>query len=429
MRHIRRTYNIIVIMLVMVNLEYDFNACREKERRVHGGSSLFSTNPATQDALTRECNVVDMMPLPTRGTRVLVMRLKAQTIPGSRNRWRFGETLAGLKTHTTRFYQRRHISGRSIGDSKRSHAPRDISESIDRDWPIMTLERAIGDRAGSDEDVFRRGGFDGCVYPDLPLVGSSMVDSIESCITSQVKETLQYKKGHTTRDSPLWVARTVAAQCLDVSDIDTKIIRSGNLFRDCQASNQNVRGALLCVSGADPSRRLPFVNDRVKDGVHILKRARHMREHGDIPESIDLWTVANPLTDSVDSVRRKVDAGAHVILTQPPFFQKVSEAWCDGLHDIPVRLLAGVPVITSRRNLAFWFGLCGVDGSPDAYELQKTFPDSAMHQDESVYEDRVVEWNRRFVHDQILRLPALSGIHVMPVTPSGLRLMHRIIPP
>jgi len=297
----------------------------------------------------------------------------------------------------------------------------------DDDGPRMTLERAIGDKAGTDDETFHELGlFDGCVYPDLPLVGSSMADGIESCIISQVEETLREGHHRGNNDRPLWVARTVAAQCLNERHIDEKILRSGNLFRN--PTQKNVRGALLCVSGADPSRMLPFVKETVKDSVYILKQARHMRDRGDIPESVALWTVGNPMKDSISSVHRKVDAGAQVILTQPPFFQNASEAWFQSLEDVPSRILAGVPIITSPRNLSFWCGLCGVDGSLEAEALQQTFPVKSMKEANIDHEDRVIQWNRQFIQGYVLQLPAISGIHVMPVTQTGLRLMQHILP-
>lgn len=309
------------------------------------------------------------------------------------------------------------------------HASQCAKSSCEIEGPQMTLERAIGDRAGSDDADFECGLFDGCVYPDLPLVGSSMMDSIESCIMSQVQETLK-EAHHRQTTRPLWVSRTVAAQCLDATHIDEKILRAGNLFR-APSDQKFYRGALLCVSGADPSRNLPFVKEKVKDGVYILKRASDLRSRGDIPDSVALWTVGNPMRDSASSVYHKVAAGAQVILTQPPFFRKKSELWFDSLQnqgELPARILAGVPIITSSRNLAFWCGLCGVDGSPEAEALQQTFPvKSILEGNNARYEDKIIEWNRAFVHEHVLQLPGISGIHVMPVTQTGLRLMQSIL--
>lgn len=43
---------------------------------------------------------------------------------------------------------------------------------------------------------------------------------------------------------------------------------------------------------------------------------------GLLPKRIAFWAVANPMTEAdaagIDRVRRKVDLGADVILTQPP---------------------------------------------------------------------------------------------------------------
>lgn len=276
----------------------------------------------------------------------------------------------------------------------------------DIEFPRLTLERAIGDKAGSDEGVFKQGRFDGSVYPDLPIIGPSMKNSIDSQIRAM-------NWGGST--SAGWVVRTVAAQCLHAVDIDAKIVRSGNLFRD-----KEFQGALLCVSGGDPGRNLPFMRKNLKDCSYILTKADALRQKGEIPEATSLWAVSNPMTDSSDSLKSKVESGAQVILTQPPFFAKTSEKWFEHAEGLPVKVLAGMPVITSLQSLAFWFTLCGVERLYEAGDMMKTFPKT---QDE----DRIVEWNREFLNRNVRNLPGVFGIHVMPVTKMGTRLMPKIL--
>lgn len=276
----------------------------------------------------------------------------------------------------------------------------------DIEFPRLTLERAIGDKAGSDEVVFKQGRFDGSVYPDLPIIGPSMREAIESQIRGM-------EWGGST--SAGWVVRTVAAQCLHAADIDAKIVRSGNIFRD-----KEFQGALLCVSGGDPGRNLPFVRGKLKDCSYILTKADALRQRGEIPETTSLWAVGNPMTDSIDSLKSKVDSGAQVILTQPPFFARTSEQWFEHAQGLPVRVLAGMPVITSLQSMAFWFTLCGVERLSEAGDMMKTFPKT---QDE----DRIVAWNREFLNTTIRKLPGVFGIHAMPVTKMGTRLMPKIL--
>lgn len=58
---------------------------------------------------------------------------------------------------------------------------------VDR-FPTCTLERAVGEGAGSDDGVWRQGVFDGAVYPDLPIIGPVMNGSIESQIQKQMED-------------------------------------------------------------------------------------------------------------------------------------------------------------------------------------------------------------------------------------------------
>ncbi|CAM9546248.1 unnamed protein product, partial [Laminaria digitata] len=172
--------------------------------------------------------------------------------------------------------------------------------------------------------------------------------------------------------------------------------------------------ALLLLSGSHPGRRLPFAKRFLPDVYDELRLATSMRNSGHLPKDLAFWAVANPLTEAgeagVDGIRRKVDLGAEVILTQPPLAWKPFERWLQGVTasgalegtaskaregsgdgsvgggvgggvETPTSrswsssrsdasgnrpaaagatLLIGMPVITSRRGLQFWLDLCGV---------------------------------------------------------------------
>lgn len=163
----------------------------------------------------------------------------------------------------------------------------------------------MGDNLGTDDALFDQSNFDGSVYPDLPVVGPEMAGDIDAAIRQRVQEESAGEG---------LIIRTVAAQCLDAERIARKIERSGNLFR----GSKGVRGALLCVSGGDRGRRSGKVgSSELKDSRFIIEAAASMRSRGEIPAHVDLWAVANPMTDSVDSFKYKVDAGARCFLTQP----------------------------------------------------------------------------------------------------------------
>ena len=284
---------------------------------------------------------------------------------------------------------------------------------------LTTLERRIGDNIGTDEAAFERGHFDGSVYPDLPVIGPAMAEDIEEEIKRRV-ENASPRQG--------LVVRTVAAQCLDGDGITQKIDRAGNLFR----GSRGVRGALLCVSGGDHERNSG--KPGLKDSRFILSQAASMKSRGDIPDGLDLWAVANPMTDSVDSFRWKVDAGARCFLTQPPFLRVCSQSWFERVAEQATRenidILVGVPIITSKKNLEFWLDLCGVNEGPEALALKSSFPsadDGVKTSSASYNADEVIQWNVNFMRDVALKMPGVTGMHVMPVTARGLEMMQQVM--
>lgn len=285
---------------------------------------------------------------------------------------------------------------------------------------LVTLERRIGDKIGTDEALFEQGNFDGSVYPDLPDIGPEIDHGIEDSIRRRVQ-------GRSARGG--LIVRTVAAQSLDAERITRKIEVAGNLFR----GSEGVRGALLCVSGGDRGRKSR--KSELKDSQFILEKATSMRSRGEIPSHVDLWAVANPMQDSVDSFRWKVDAGARCFLTQPPFLAGRSQAWFEQVggteqaRDGNIGMLVGIPIITSGKNLAFWFDLCGVSDLAETKPLLTSFPGEAFTDPGAGSEnlDAVIEWNVSFIRDVASRMPGVMGMHVMPVTASGLRMMRQVM--
>lgn len=301
---------------------------------------------------------------------------------------------------------------------------------------MTTCERRVGDKLGTDDSAFARSSFDGEVYPDLPVVGPGMAHDIDERIRRRVQAAGTDRAAAASSSAPATttvVVRTVAAQCLDAERVISKIRTSGNLFR-CLDPNPHptVRGALLCVSGGDAARasKEPTSGpaNGLKDSRFILGQAYEMRERGEIPGSVDLWAVANPMTDSVDSFRWKVDAGARCFLTQPPFFRERSRSWfetvaaTDQARDVDI--LVGVPMITSLRNLEFWLDLCGVSQDDrEARRLKSTLPNVAQETDRAAY----IEWNAKFIRETAWTMAGVTGMHVMPVTASGLQMTEEVM--
>lgn len=65
----------------------------------------------------------------------------------------------------------------------------------------------------------------------------------------------------------------------------------------------------------------------MSDSVAALKLASTMRAQGPLPRSLALWCVDNPLLQDGARLEAKVEAGAQVVLTQPPLLWGAFERW------------------------------------------------------------------------------------------------------
>jgi len=269
-----------------------------------------------------------------------------------------------------------------------------VDRSKGRGYPTLSLERSIGDKAGSDVDLWGSGRFDASVYPDLPIIGDSLNDSIEKSIRGIQSE------GETGR-VPFWAVRTVAAQTLGEKAIIENIQHAGSLVQS--TGNYKCKGAILMVSGGHPGRKLPGMERKLRDSVYMLQQAKKLRAQGDISGEIGLWAVCNPGVDSVASLEEKVEAGAELFLSQPPFLDESCGQWFEMVKEriVPnVPILAGLPMISSYKNLIFWIGLCGLDRSKNEVKfLEDSFPrcDSKKVGKESDLSQAILDWNRTFM--------------------------------
>ncbi len=184
--------------------------------------------------------------------------------------------------------------------------------------------------------------------------------------------------------------------------------------------------ALLMVSGSHPLRSLPLASGLLRhDSAWLLREAAAMRAAGDIGAATQLWAVANPVTEpSAARLERKVEAGAQVVLTQPPLDWPAFERWMGdaearGLASA-ARLLVGVPMLTSAANAAFWLGLCGAYSNGAARQLVQEF----RRQEAALPGDQLdlwsLAWNEALVR-RVLAVPGVAGLHVMPITAKGRR--------
>jgi hypothetical protein len=274
--------------------------------------------------------------------------------------------------------------------------------------PALTLERATAGRAGEDAALWATGRFAAQVHPDLP-VASTWLELLRKAQRggAAAAEAAAAPPPPPASPSGAWTVRTVAAQCRPRADLAARVRAAGA-----------AADALLFVSGSHPARRLPLAASLLQGSDGLLRAAAAARAAGALPAALSLWAVAD-LARPADALLRKADAGAEVVLTQPPFLQGPSAAWFAAAERsgaaARVRLLAGVPVASSAANLDFWLRLAGVRGAPGAEALLAAFPRPGGGGDDAAHAAAVRRWNAAFVR-RALALPGVAGLHVMPLT-------------
>lgn len=314
--------------------------------------------------------------------------------------------------------------------------------------PVLCLERAIGERSGVDAALWSTGAFHAQVYPDLPLA-ATWAQLVQKALTQDTDTggTTEHTitPGRAQQDSCL--VRTVAAQCRSRKDIQERM-RAACFPADAMSTPAS---ALLLVSGSHPARQLPLASTWLQNSMAMLQDAKAMRAAGYLPPDVSLWAVENPLVNPPERALAKVAAGAEVLLTQPPFDREQGELWFGKLRDEGfgnhAKVFAGVPMASSAGNLEFWLRLCGVHDSPDGKAVLRSFP-VQNGAGKAEYAAAVRVWNADFVqwvsaldalcfframflYDecsgkfyfhcilQVLGLPCVGGLHIMPLTKAG----------
>ncbi|CAM6087120.1 unnamed protein product [Calypogeia fissa] len=221
--------------------------------------------------------------------------------------------------------------------------------------------------------------------------------------------------------------RTVAAQLRSMGDIRSRLLTSA-LELDATGSG----GSLLLVSGGHPLRSFPLVERLLpSNSFKMLTMASKLRQAGEIPAGVQLWAVENPLTNTVERLEQKILAGAETVIVQPPLLKDVFEAWWDAAYSRglmkDIRVLVGLPLITSADNLAFWFSLTQTSGDRAKFrldELRKVEATCSKDlQERRAFFKKETQDLMRFTKS----LPGVAGIHFMPVTPSGWRQFAEIL--
>lgn len=279
----------------------------------------------------------------------------------------------------------------SAAQAARQSPPRPVGST-----PLLCLERAVGPRSGADAALWESGAFQAQVYPDLPAASSwgGILERGLRHVGQPRGDGAPAAADHTSPlddDDPRFTVTTVAAQCRSREQLRTRMT----------AAARSGAAALLLVSGSHPARHLPFADRLLQNSVVMLRDALTMRQQGMLPPELSLWAVENP-GDQLHRLLRKADAGAEVVLTQPPFFAARSLRWFEdaaqaGVGD-SLRIVPGVPMASSRANLDFWLQLAGVRGDPEASQVLDSFPTQGTGAHAAAdFQLAVRQWNADFI--------------------------------
>lgn len=311
--------------------------------------------------------------------------------------------------------------------------------------PPLLLERATGARVGDDEQLWNTGSFIAGVYPDLPVATSwkEIADSFLGQRRGGGESSRPQTPKHKHPLSSRWTIQTIAAQCRSQTTLETIMKQTCNNTKNknCDNIKSTAADALLLLSGGHPARRLPGANLLLNDSFKLLKLASYLKSTEQIPNTVSLWAVENPLVSPPSRLKAKVDAGADVILTQPPLLPDQSAAFfeqaaADGTME-RAKIMIGVPMAPSVGNLDFWLRLADARNLPEAEAVLNSFPrqrntkknsDSKEKEkgEDEEYWNRVKEWNVEFIKKS-LNIPGAAGLHVMPLTAAARKMTMELL--
>ena len=261
-----------------------------------------------------------------------------------------------------------------------------------------------------DTALWSTGAFSGEVYPDLPVAASW-----RGLLRAATGGLLDTHIDATTGASPC-IVRTVGAQMRGRAAVRARMAAAAGV----DAAGRPVDGAtrphaLLLLSGGHPGRAVwaPTTS------LDMLAEASAMREDGLLPRDVALWAVANPLLEPPSRAAAKVEAGASVLLTQPPLAWGAWAGWWRGVEEagVPARaaIVAGVALPPTPSALRFWVALAGAGGVAGVSDAVAAF-DAAAAAGRGATHARV---SAAETLARLAALPGLAGVHVMPVTKGG----------
>eukprot|EP00899_Mesostigma_viride_P028186 jgi/Mesvir1/8552/Mv18355-RA.1 len=327
-----------------------------------------------------------------------------------------------------------------------------IPEKFSRGYPVITLECPPSMPSSRLATLIDGGSIDAVIRPDLPAIAELTTGSLSRLIASKLTSKGGDDKAPEDVKYPNFSAVPGRMRVYTVaSHLDAK----PTVMRKVEAALAHVRdvpsqgdvsgtgpAALMFVSGGGPLRKMIPPVLHTMDSSKAIQEAAAWRHAGKLPHDLMLWAVDNPnrphdavsAASAVASLRRKVDAGAQVLVTQPPFLWGPFQRWVDAVNKegLPgrARFIVGVPFPTSEKSIRFWLRLCGINEfGADVADLIATFSRPLAHgpSDSNAHGTALAEakaarnrqWVRQLVDSVKREMPFCAGFHLMPVAAWG----------
>ncbi len=206
--------------------------------------------------------------------------------------------------------------------------------------------------------------------------------------------------------------RGVAAQLRSPEDAQQRIrIAAG---ADEKFPEVSPPGGLMLMSGSHPLR---FLIKQKVNSTLMLSLARELQTQGVLPKELYLWAVGDPNQDAslaADDCERKIRSGANVIVTQPPLKNGSLEAFSKEIKSrklhLQAKIVIGVPVFGSLKDVEFWGKLCRFDTT----EIDKLQKQLSTKESRAAYTKQLITRLKK-EKDEL----GVGGAHIMAPTPAA----------
>lgn len=144
-------------------------------------------------------------------------------------------------------------------------AGRRVDALFRRPAPLLTLERAVGEKHGVDGNLWDSCHFGAQIYPDLPLA-STWRDLLRRTVQTAGRPAEPGSVDPPPAACPAerWTVRTVAAQLRSRDQLRSMMLSAAGVGPDGEPRPGAARAdALLFVSGSHPARQLPGAGRQV----------------------------------------------------------------------------------------------------------------------------------------------------------------------